>query len=82
MYFDFRRNDVLFYLYTDLSEQEAIESAATTSVSDRGLDTDHWQLRPFRSPHHTATAATMVGRGKPIIDSLFSQTFTIKPLKM
>ena len=47
----------------ELSEQEAIESAAITSVSDHGLDTQNWKRRPFRSPHHTATAAAMVGGG-------------------
>ena len=46
-----------------LSEKEAIESAAITSVSDHGLDTQQWRMRPFRSPHHTATAAAMVGGG-------------------
>ena len=47
----------------ELSEQEAIESAAITSVSDHGLDTQNWRRRPFRSPHHTASAAAMVGGG-------------------
>ncbi len=47
----------------ELSEQEAIESAAITSVSDQGLDTQNWKRRPFRSPHHTASAAAMVGGG-------------------
>ncbi len=47
----------------ELSEQEAIESAAITSVSDHGLDTQNWKRRPFRSPHHTASAAAMVGGG-------------------
>lgn len=47
----------------ELSEQEAIESAAITSVSDHGLDTQNWRRRPFRNPHHTASAAAMVGGG-------------------
>jgi len=47
----------------ELSEEEAIESAAITSVSDHGLDTRYWKRRPFRSPHHTASAAAMVGGG-------------------
>jgi magnesium chelatase family protein len=45
----------------ELSEQEAIESAAITSVSHQGLDTSNWKKRPFRSPHHTASAAALVG---------------------
>jgi magnesium chelatase family protein len=47
----------------ELSEAEAIESAAITSVSDHGLDTRYWKRRPLRSPHHTATTAAMVGGG-------------------
>ncbi|MGX5200490.1 YifB family Mg chelatase-like AAA ATPase [Aliikangiella sp. IMCC44632] len=47
----------------EMSEQEAIESAAITSVSHQGLDTRRWKTRPFRSPHHTASAAALVGGG-------------------
>ena len=47
----------------EMSEQEAIESAAITSVSHQGLDTNNWKQRPFRSPHHTASAAALVGGG-------------------
>ncbi len=47
----------------EMSEQEAIESAAITSVSYQGLDTNNWRKRPFRSPHHTASAAALVGGG-------------------
>lgn len=46
-----------------MNEQEAIESAAITSVSHQGLDTTNWRRRPFRSPHHTASAAALVGGG-------------------
>ncbi len=47
----------------EMSEAEAIESAAITSVSHQGLDTSIWRQRPFRAPHHTASAAAMVGGG-------------------
>jgi len=47
----------------EMNEQEAIESAAITSVSHQGLDTGNWKRRPFRSPHHTASAAALVGGG-------------------
>lgn len=43
----------------EMSEQEAIESAAITSVSHQGLDTSNWRRRPFRSPHHTASSAAV-----------------------
>ena len=49
-------------LLPPLSEQEALEVAAIQSVS--GLDTlDGWPLRPFRQPHHSASAAALVGGG-------------------
>mgnify|MGYP000886203846 CR=1 FL=1 len=49
----------------EMTEAEAIESAAITTVSHQGLDTSIWRQRPFRSPHHTASAAAMVGGGNP-----------------
>lgn len=47
----------------EMDENEAIESAAITSVSHQGLNTAQWRKRPFRSPHHTASAAALVGGG-------------------
>ncbi|HEY0721867.1 MAG TPA: YifB family Mg chelatase-like AAA ATPase [Gammaproteobacteria bacterium] len=46
-----------------MEEQEAIESAALASISDRGFDRSLWKVRPFRSPHHTASAVALVGGG-------------------
>ncbi len=45
------------------SEEEALESAAIASVSGRGLDLARWRQRPFRAPHHTASAVALVGGG-------------------
>ncbi len=45
------------------SEDEALEIAAIASVSGRGLDLARWRQRPFRSPHHTASAVALVGGG-------------------
>ena len=45
------------------SEAEALESAAIASVSGRGLDPARWRERPYRSPHHTASAVALVGGG-------------------
>lgn len=44
-------------------EDEALEAAAIASVSGRGIDLRHWQRRPFRAPHHTASAVALVGGG-------------------
>ena len=38
-------------------------SAAIASISDQGLDVANWLKPPFRSPHHTASAAALVGGG-------------------
>jgi magnesium chelatase family protein len=45
------------------SEAEALETAAIASVSGRGLDPARWRERPYRSPHHTASAVALVGGG-------------------
>ena len=46
-----------------MSEAEALETAAVNSVLGRPLDLAHWRKRPFRSPHHTASAPALVGGG-------------------
>ncbi|GAB3100246.1 YifB family Mg chelatase-like AAA ATPase [Lysobacter terrae] len=50
-------------LLPQASEAEALEAAAIASVSGRGLDPARWRERPFRSPHHTASAVSLVGGG-------------------
>ncbi len=47
----------------ELTEKQAQETAAITSISDLKLDIDHWLKPPFRAPHHTASAAALVGGG-------------------
>lgn len=46
-----------------LTEQQAQETAAIASISDQGLDVANWLKPPFRAPHHTASAAALVGGG-------------------
>ncbi|WP_347260331.1 YifB family Mg chelatase-like AAA ATPase [Rudaea sp.] len=46
-----------------LSEAEALESAAVRSVAGQVVDFRQWKLRPFRQPHHTASAVALVGGG-------------------
>lgn len=46
-----------------LSEAEALEVAAIQSVSSAGFDAARWGARPFRSPHHSASGAALVGGG-------------------
>lgn len=49
-------------LMPPLDEDEALQVAAIHSVAGRGPLT-HWPQRPFRQPHHTASAPALVGGG-------------------
>jgi magnesium chelatase family protein len=46
-----------------MSEDEALETAAVRSLSTSQFRLDDWRRRPFRSPHHTASAIALVGGG-------------------
>lgn len=46
-----------------LSNQEALESAAILSLVNATHVKKQWRKRPFRSPHHSASLAAMVGGG-------------------
>jgi magnesium chelatase family protein len=50
-------------ILTEMTEQEAVESATVHSISNSGFQIEQWRQRPFRSPHHTASAVAMVGGG-------------------
>jgi magnesium chelatase family protein len=50
-------------LLPPMTEGEALESAAVASISDMGFSPGQWGRRPFRAPHHTASAAALVGGG-------------------
>jgi magnesium chelatase family protein len=46
-----------------MSDAEALETAAIDSVLGVPIAVHGWRQRPFRSPHHTASAAALVGGG-------------------
>ena len=50
-------------LMPDLTENEALESAAVRSLSGRDFNPREWRKRPYRSPHHSASSAALVGGG-------------------
>ena len=50
-------------LLPPLSTPEALEVAGIASVCGLPLDTSRWTRRPFRAPHHTASAHAIVGGG-------------------
>ena len=45
-----------------MSETEALESAAMQSLGG-AFDVNRWKQRPYRAPHHTASAVALVGGG-------------------
>jgi magnesium chelatase family protein len=47
-----------------MSDDEALATAAVCSVAGAPVIAGAWRVRPFRSPHHTASAAAMVGGGR------------------
>lgn len=46
-----------------LTQEQAIETAAIASISSQGFDPKNWLERPFRSPHHTTSGIALVGGG-------------------
>ena len=48
-----------------MSQEEALESAALQSLTTRGFSSERFGVRPWRSPHHTASAVALVGGGSP-----------------
>lgn len=47
----------------EMTEQEALETAVVHSLNRNGFDPAAWRRRPFRAPHHTASAVALVGGG-------------------
>lgn len=52
-------------LLPELSDDEALDAAAVASISRGGFDPRHWRRRPWRAPHHSCSAAALVGGGSP-----------------
>ena len=50
-------------LLPQMTESEALEVAAVRSVAGLPIKVADWRTRPFRSPHHTASAIALVGGG-------------------
>jgi magnesium chelatase family protein len=46
-----------------MRDDEALEAAAIQSIAGKGFSLQRWKQRPFRSPHHTASAVALVGGG-------------------
>src|SRR5919107_1106629 len=50
-------------LLPPMTQQEALETAAVQSLGTRGFRISSWRQRPYRAPHHTASAVALVGGG-------------------
>ena len=46
----------------EMTQQEALESAAMQSLGGM-FEVENWKRRPYRAPHHTASAVALVGGG-------------------
>ena len=46
-----------------LNQRTAIEVAAVQSEAGKKVSSHNWRQRPFRNPHHTASAVALVGGG-------------------
>ncbi len=55
--------DRLIGLLPPLTDEEALESAIIAAAA--GCSSHPYGQRPFRAPHHTATAVALVGGGQP-----------------
>ncbi len=52
-------------LLPPMTDEEALHSAALRGLSRSGMDAASFGQRPFRSPHHSASAVALVGGGSP-----------------
>jgi len=50
-------------LLPEMSDEEALESAAIQSLASSGFRINNWKRRPFRAPHHSASSVALVGGG-------------------
>jgi len=52
-------------LLPPMAEDDALQSAAVHSLASSTWDASTFGLRPLRAPHHSASAAALVGGGSP-----------------
>jgi magnesium chelatase family protein len=52
-------------LLPPMTDDEALTSAALLSASMKGFSPAQWRQRPFRAPHHSSSAAALVGGRNP-----------------
>jgi magnesium chelatase family protein len=50
-------------LLPPMTDDEALDAATVQSLASGGFRVDRWRQRPYRAPHHSASAAALVGGG-------------------
>ncbi|CAQ77727.1 MULTISPECIES: YifB family Mg chelatase-like AAA ATPase [Aliivibrio] len=50
-------------LLPEMTNDEALETAAVASLTHQHINESNWRTRPFRSPHHSSSMAALVGGG-------------------
>ncbi|SFD44401.1 YifB family Mg chelatase-like AAA ATPase [Pseudoalteromonas denitrificans] len=45
----------------EMTNSEALETAAVYSITGQQLNLNNWKKRPYRNPHHTCSAVALVG---------------------
>lgn len=53
----------LLSILPDLPEQDALTVASIRSIVGEQVSAKNWRQRPFRQPHHSSSAAALVGGG-------------------
>jgi magnesium chelatase family protein len=53
----------LITILPEMSDEEALASAAIHSIVGKGVNPATWKQRAFRHPHHTSSAVALVGGG-------------------
>ena len=57
------RNMQLAGILPEMNDDEAQQTAALHSIGGLNPGKVNWRLRPFRSPHHSASSVALVGGG-------------------
>lgn len=55
------------HLLPPLSAADALEVASIASIAGGGFDAQCWGRRPFRAPHHSASASAIIGGGPRLL---------------